>query len=99
MRGVVSQLIRCRSTTKTVPHLGQPFVVKAEFQLGTVSLLAAAYRFAMRLFSWQRLATYSLVKPCSVPFRDRSGFTSKTLTYHQQPYVVKLVFLRRHFMR
>jgi len=29
MRGVVSQSHRCRSTTKTVPHLGHPYVVKA----------------------------------------------------------------------
>ena len=41
----------------------------------------------------KRVATYSRVIPCSVPFRHRSGFTTKTLTHHQQPYVVKLVFL------
>ena len=49
------------------------------------------HRLSMCRSAAKRDATYSLVEPCSVPFRHRSGFTSKTLTHHQQPYVVKLV--------
>ena len=92
MRGVVSQLIRCRSTTKTVSHPGQPYVVKA----GSLPLRLATCCLATRCRASLLTVLHFPPAPCILQFRHaflrhRCRSTTKTVTHHQQPYVVKLV--------
>ena len=80
MRVVVLQRTRCRSTNKTVPYLGQPYVVKAGEQQCLATLRGSLFRVAASCHSPRRHAAH----------RHRCRSTNKTVTHPEQPFVVKL---------